>query len=82
MARVTALSRCAGQNHYHFTIQLTSGQTKQLTVDAADLNIEPSMDDTYINQRLALLVREAKAAGNTTYAQIRTHLLNRADWVE
>lgn len=81
MARITAISRCAGQNHLHFTILLDSGQTVNVTREMSDLNIQPSRDDEYINQRLALLKREANAAGATTFAQIRTYLLNR-DWVE
>jgi hypothetical protein len=81
MAKITALSRCAGQNHLHFTIQRTNGTVHNLTIEQADLNIEPSGDDEYLRQRLSLLGREAKAAGATTYAQIRTYLLNR-EWVE
>ena len=81
MAKITAISRCAGLNHLHFTIELSNGQVKQVTREMEELNIEPSRDDEYLNQRLALLKREANAAGANTYAQIRTYLLNR-DWVE
>jgi hypothetical protein len=81
MAKITALARCAGLNHYHFTIERTNGTVHNITVDAADLNIQPTGDDEYLRQRLSLLGREAKASGATTYAQIRTYLLNR-EWVE
>ena len=79
MASITAISRCEGLNHVHFTVLTTSGQVKQLTILQDDLNIQPSAnDEEYVAQRLALMVREAKAAGNTTFAQIRTYLLNRS----
>lgn len=78
MAQITAISRCAGLNHVHFTVQTTAGATKELTIEQSDLNIVPSgQDEEYVRQRLALLVREARAAGNNTFAQIRTYLLNR-----
>ena len=78
MASITALSRCPGLNHVHLTVQTTGGQTRQITVEMAELNVTPSVnDDEYVRQRVALLVREARAAGNTTFAQIRTFLLNR-----
>lgn len=79
MAQITAISRCAGLNHVHFTVQTTAGATKQLTIMQDDLNVTPSaQDDEYVQQRLALMVREARAAGNNTFAQIRTYLLNRS----
>ena len=79
MAQITAISRCAGLNHVHFTVQTTAGATKELTILQSDLNVQPSAkDDEYVRQRIALLVREAQAAGNSTFAQIRTYLLNRS----
>lgn len=78
MAQITAISRCAGLNHVHLTVRTTAGATKQLTILQDDLNVTPSaQDDEYVQQRLALPVREARAAGNSTFAQIRTYLLNR-----
>ena len=78
MASITAITRCAGLNHVHFTVLTTGGQVKQLTILQDDLSVVPdARDEVYVAQRLALLVREARAAGNTTFAQIRTYLLNR-----
>lgn len=80
MAVVTALSRCDGQNHIHLTV--TEGaQSIDLTFTKDDL-----MDETVnrreqkemLYERIKLLVREAKASGATTFAQIRTYILNRA----
>lgn len=82
MAKITAMSRCAGLNHLHFTIQRTDGRIRDITFENDEINnVLPSDDLTYIKDRIALLVREAKANGATTYAQVRTYLLNR-DWVE
>jgi hypothetical protein len=81
MARITELTRCAGENHFHFTIQLSSGRTIRVTRDLAQLSIDPSQDEEYLNQRLALLKREANAAGANSFAQIREYLLGK-DWVE
>lgn len=79
MAQITAISRCAGNGHIHLTVELTGGGTIQRTYEMADLTAAaPVSDETYQHERLKLLVREAQAAGNTTYAQIRTYLLNRA----
>lgn len=81
MASITAISRCAGQTHIHMTIDTSLG-VKNLTYDLGRLTKPPKLsDDDYQIERLGLLVREAQAAGNTTYAQIRTYLLNR-DFVE
>jgi hypothetical protein len=80
MASITELTRCAGLNHYHFTMKTGpngTGETVNLTIDAADLNITPTLEPAFVQNRIALMIREAKAAGNTTYAQIRTYLLNR-----
>lgn len=79
MASITAISRCAGLNHVHFTVLTTAGATKLLTIMQDDLNITPNAnDDEYVRQRIGLMVREARAAGNTIFAQIRTYLLNRS----
>lgn len=78
MARITAISRCAGQNHVHLTIERTGGGVIQRTYEISDLTASPPLsDERYQEERLKLLIREAQAAGNTTYAQIRTYLLNR-----
>lgn len=78
MASITAISRCAGNNHIHFTVQRTAGGTIQRTYEIADLTAPaPLTEPEYQRERVKLLVREAQAAGNTTYAQIRTYLLNR-----
>ncbi len=79
MASITAISRCAGLNHVHLTVQTTAGPVKEVEILQADLDVVPNVNDnTYVAQRLALLVREARAAGNTTFAQIRTYLLGRS----
>ena len=79
MAQITAISRCSGQNHVHITVELTGAGTIQRTFDIADLTAAaPVASEDYQRERLKLMVREAQAAGNTTYAQIRTYLLNRA----
>lgn len=79
MAQITAISRCAGNNHVHITVQRTAGGTVQRTFEMADLTAPPPLtSEEYQIERVKLLVREAQAAGNTTYAQIRTYLLNRA----
>lgn len=79
MAQITAISRCAGQNHVNLTVELTGGGTIQRTYEIDDLTAPaPVSDEGYQRERLKLMVREAQAAGNTTYAQIRTYLLNRA----
>lgn len=79
MAQITDISRCAGNNHVHMTIQRTGGGTIQRTYEIADLTAPaPLTSEEYQTERMKLLVREAQAAGNTTYAQIRTYLLNRS----
>lgn len=80
MAKITAMSRCAGLNHWHFTIQRTNGAVHNITLESDELNKEPGGGD-YLPQRISLLMREARASGATRYAQARTYLLNR-DWVE
>ena len=77
MAKITAISRCAGQNHIHLTVQRTDGGSFQRTYEISDLTAATDYSEEYIRERLKLMVREAQAAGNTTYAQIRTFLLNR-----
>lgn len=78
MASITAISRCAGGNHVNLTIQRTAGGTFERTFLIDDLIAAPPLaDERYQEERLKLMVREAQAAGNTTYAQIRTYLLNR-----
>lgn len=78
MASIAAISRCAGLNHIHLTVQTTAGPVKQITVLQSELDVRPSADDDeYVRQRLALMVREARAAGNNTFAQIRSYMLNR-----
>lgn len=78
MASITAISRCSGLNHVHFTVQTTNNGVKQITIMQDALNVVPSaQNDEYVAQRLALLVREARTAGNVSFAQIRTFLLNR-----
>lgn len=78
MTTITAITRCAGLNHVHFTVLTTGGQTKEITIEQDALNVTPSaQDDEYVRQRLALMVREARAAGNNSFAQIRAFLLNR-----
>ena len=79
MASITAISRCEGLNHVHFTVLTTSGQVKQLTILQDEINIVPNaQDDEYVSQRIALMVREARAAGNVSFAQIRAYLLGRS----
>lgn len=79
MAQITAISRCAGNNHIHFTVQRTGGGTIQRTYEISELTAPaPLASEEYQTERVKLLVREAQAAGNTTYAQIRQYLLNRA----
>jgi hypothetical protein len=78
LAQITAISRCAGNNHVHLTVELPGGGTVQRTFELADLiAAAPVGSDEYQRERVKLLVREAQAAGNSTYAQIRTYLLNR-----
>lgn len=78
MARITAISRCSGGNHVHLTVELSGGRTIQRTYLMDDLTEPPPLDEEkYQIERLKLMVREAQAAGNTTYVQIRTYLLNR-----
>jgi hypothetical protein len=78
MAQITAISRCSGNNHIHLTIQLFGNTTIQRTYEINDL-IEPALlaSEEYQKERMKLLVREAQASGNNTYAQIRNYLLNR-----
>lgn len=79
MASVIAISRCAGLNHVSMTVQRTNGSTVRLSFDIADLTAPaPIASEEYQTERVKLMVREAQAAGNTTYAQIRTYLLNRS----
>ena len=79
MASITAISRCAGLNHVNLTVDLTGGGTIQRTYEMSELTAPaPVTEPDYQRERLKLMVREAQAAGNTTYAQIRTYLLNRA----
>ena len=79
MAVITAISRCSGTNHVNLTVDLTGGGTIQRTYEISELTAAaPVTDQDYQRERLKLMVREAQAAGNTTYAQIRTYLLNRA----
>jgi hypothetical protein len=79
MATITAISRCGGQNHVHLTVELTGGGTINRTYEIGELTAAaPVSSEEYQRERLKLMVREAQAAGNTTYAQIRTYLLNRA----
>lgn len=78
MASITAISRCSGLNHIRMTINTSVGD-RQVTIEQSELTLPaPLSNEEYQTFRLALLVREARAAGNTTYAQIRTYLLNRS----
>lgn len=78
MAKITAMSRCAGLNHVHFTIERTSGAVLQRTYDNATLQEPPPMqDDEYQVERVKLLIRESQARGNTTFAQISADLIGR-----
>lgn len=78
MAQITAMSRCSGLNHIHLTVDTSAG-VKSLEMTTDDLiAAAPLADEHYQQFRLALLVREARAAGNNNYALIRTYLLNRA----
>lgn len=78
MASITAISRCAGQNHIHMTIDTSRG-VKNVTYEMGHITQPAKLSDgDYQENRISLLVREAQAAGNTTYAQIRTYLLNRS----
>lgn len=78
MASITAISRCVGTNHVHLTIQRTGGGTIQRTYHINDLTAPPPLtEEEYQLERMKLLVREAMAAGNTGYPQIRTYLLGR-----
>jgi len=81
MAQHTAISRCAGNNHVHFTISTSQG-TINRTYLMSELIAAAPTDDEYIRERIKLQVREAQAAGNTTYAQIRTYLLGLGAFVE
>lgn len=79
MAQITAISRCAGNNHIHITVQRTGGGTIQRTYEIGELTAPaPLASEEYQTERVKLLVREAQAAGNNTYQQIRQFLLNRA----
>ena len=77
MAQITDIQRCAGLNHVHLTIQRTAGGTFQRTYEIQELLEPPPDSEQYVEQRLKLLVREAKAAGNNNYDSIRTYLLGR-----
>ena len=77
MAKITAISRCTGGGHVHLTIQRTNGTSFERVYDMSDLIAATDYNEQYIQERVKLMVREAQAAGNTTYAQIRTYLLNR-----
>ena len=56
----------------------TSAGVKNVTYLIGDITQPAKLaDDAYQEARISLLVREAQAAGNTTYTQIRTYLLNR-----
>ena len=77
MAQITAISRCAGLNHIRMTINTSVGD-RELVMNQNELILPaPLTNEDYQVFRIALLVREARAAGNNTYAQIRTYLLNR-----
>lgn len=61
------------------TIERTSGGTIERTYEIVDLTSPaPLSEENYQIERVKLLIREAQDAGNTTYAQIRQYLLNRA----
>lgn len=78
MAQITAISRCAGLNHIHLTVTTPRG-SRSFTILQSDLS--NGGDDETLEQRLLdrlkQLIREARAAGNTSFAQIRTYVLNR-----
>jgi hypothetical protein len=72
---ITALSRCSGGNHFHFTVLVGGTTQREITLTKADLDLEgqEDLETAFLNR-----VRSAlKEAGAVTLQESRATLLNK-----
>lgn len=70
---VTEMTRCEGQGHWHFTVQV-GNQTRKVVIKSDELSLDPDDIETIF---LARIRSAAKEAGATSFATARNAILNK-----
>lgn len=72
--RITDITRCSGQGHWHCTVLVNGTATRTITIEQAELALDTSDLETLFLGRVRSAVKEA---GASTFQQARTALLNK-----
>lgn len=70
---VTEITRCTGQNHWHFTANV-DGNIRNITINQTDFQLEPGELESAFITRIRSVVKEANA---NNFTQARTAILNK-----